>query len=147
MTRFFPFAAPILTAGLLAACSSESAEPVLAAGLFVGEGRDALCIAGTGSAQRAGFIVYGAGPENCSVRGRVAYDGGKWALVPSGEGECRIPLDVGGGRVSLGPAPAACAYYCGPGVAFAGKAFSRVDPSNAAATRAPMTDLAGDPLC
>jgi hypothetical protein len=146
--RFLPSAVVFLALMLLAACSNDPAEPVLAAGLFAGEGRDALCIAGTGAEQRAGFIAYGIGEENCSARGRIEHEGGKWALVPSGENECRFPLEVSEGRISLGQGPASCSYYCGPGAAFAGKSFRRVDPGDAtAAGRNPMTDLAGDPLC
>ena len=134
---------------LLAACSDQAPAPSIA-GMFAGEGRNALCIAGSASQQRAGFITYGQGGNNCSARGRVEADGEGWALVPSGEGEgeCRIPLSVDGDSISLGSGDSSCAYYCGPGATFAGKSFRRVDPADGvAAARNPMVDFAGDPLC
>ena len=45
-----------------------------------------------GGAQRAGFIVYGEGDANCSASGRIEQAGAGWALVPTGDAECRIPL-------------------------------------------------------
>ena len=128
------------------ACAQEEPPPpqpaaALAPGTFVGGERDALCIGGSGQAQRAGVVVYGADNANCAVTGRIEQAGAGWALIPAGDAACRIPLTIQGDRVALGTAPAACAYYCGPGVSLAGKAFDR------AATSGPVTDLAGDPLC
>jgi hypothetical protein len=137
--RFIPFA--VL---LLAACSKEPAAPNLASGSFSGEGRDALCIAAPGPEQRAGFIIYGEGDSNCSARGRIEGKDGSWTLVPSGEGDCRIPLSVAGGRISLGTGGPSCTYYCGPGASFAGKTFDSVA---SATKRSPTTDFAGEPLC
>ena len=132
---------------LLAACSDQTSKPGIS-GIFAGGGRNALCIRGSTGQQRAGFIAYGEGGNNCSARGRVEADGAGWALVPSGEGECRIPLSVEGDRVSLGASHPSCAYYCGPSAAFAGKSFDRANPADAvAAASNPMVDFAGEPLC
>lgn len=137
----------ILTFALtVTACAQEEAPPqqptaALASGVFAGGERDALCIGGTGGAQRAGFVVYGADNANCTASGRIEQAGAGWALIPVGDNACRIPLTVEGDRVSLGAAPAACGYYCGPGVSLAGKSFER------RADDKPVTDLAGDPLC
>jgi hypothetical protein len=135
MRRFVPFAL------LLAACSQEPAPTQLTAGTFAGEGRDRLCIAGEAGAYRAGLIAYGGGDANCSATGRLEQAGTGWALVPRGEGECRIPLEIQGSSVRIGQPPAACAYYCGPGAGLAGKSFNRSDMG------AKAVDLAGDPLC
>lgn len=127
---------------LLAACSQEK-EPAtaLATGTFAGEGRDRLCIAGEAGNYRAGLIIFGAGDVNCSASGRLEVKDGKIALIPRGEGDCRIPISIEGNAVRIGELPAACSYYCGPSATMAGKAFERAD---ALATAA---DLAGDPLC
>jgi hypothetical protein len=133
---------------LLAACSQESAPTGVSPGLFAGEGRDALCIAGEPGNQRAGFIAYGDGETNCSARGRIEVEGGGFALVPQGEGDCRIPLTQSQTGVTLGKAPASCSYYCGPGAGFEGKSFRRASPGDEGAARTnPMVDFAGDPLC
>ena len=133
---------PILTlALLLAACSQQPAEPSLSTGTFAGGGRDRLCFAGEAGNYRAGLIAFGAGDVNCSAIGRVEFQGGQVALVPRGEGGCRIPLIVAGNSVRIGEVPAACAYYCGPGATMAGKSFNRADMG------ATAVDLAGDPLC
>ena len=138
------FAIPRALAALaaLAACSKpQAAAPPLVAGTYGGAGRDALCLAGEGDASRAGFITYGADNANCSASGRLVAAGAGWELVPAGEGECRIPLKFGDGTVTLGAQSAVCAYYCGPGVSFAGKSFSTSSKPGAA------VDVAGDPLC
>lgn len=138
----------IFSALLIAACSTEPADPGPAPGLFAGEGRDALCMSGTSGEQRAGFITYGQGGNNCSARGRIERQGSILSVVPHGEGDCRIPLVVDGDRISMGPGHPSCDYYCGPGATFAGKNFRRVAPGDAAAAaRNPMTDFAGEPLC
>ena len=122
--------------------------PGVSAGLFAGEGRNALCIAGAAGDLRGGFIVYGSGNENCSARGRIVDDGAGFALVPQGEGDCRIPLTQDAAGVTLGNSPASCSYYCGPGATFDGTAFRPVGSGDAAATASnPMVDFAGDPLC
>lgn len=131
----------IALALLLAACSKQPAEPALVVGTFAGEGRDRLCIAGEAGGQRAGLIAYGKGDVNCSASGSLQQAGEGWVLVPKGEGDCRIPLEIGGNSVRIGQPPAACSYYCGPGATMAGKSFNR------AAEASPVVDLAGDPLC
>ena len=126
----------------ITACAKEDAPaPALPAGVYPGSGRDALCIAGQGGAQRAGFVVYGADDANCSAGGRIEAAGDGWTLIPVGDLACKIPLSVAAGRVSIGRVPPACAYYCGPGVTLNGKSFGPVTQGK------PPTDLAGDPLC
>lgn len=135
---------------LLAACSEEPAPPPsgLSIGLFAGEGRDALCIAGEPGEQRAGFITYGSGDANCAARGRIVAEGAGFALLPQGEGDCRIPVTQDEAGVKLGQLPGACSYYCGPDVHADGKSFRRVSPSDsAAASSTRIVDFAGDPLC
>ena len=134
--RSLPFSAL-----LLAACSQQPVTPDLATGNYAGGGRNRLCIAGEGEARRAGLIVYGPGDANCSASGRIEQSGAGWALVPRGEGECRIPLILAGEQFRIGAVPVACSYYCGPGATLDGHTFGKTT----AAT--PVTDLAGDPLC
>lgn len=126
---------------VLAACSQQPAEPTLATGTFAGEGRDRLCIAGEPGNYRGGLIAFGEGDVNCSASGRIEVRGGGLALLPRGEGDCRIPLIGGGNSIRVGEVPAACSYYCGPGATLAGKNYNRMDG------RSQATDLAGDPLC
>ena len=130
-----------LLALLLAACSQEPSQPSLTSGTFAGEGRDRLCVAGEAGAYSAGLIAYGTGDANCSASGALEPAGEGWVLVPRGEGDCRIPLQIEGNTVRVGEPPAACSYYCGPGASLAGKTFNRSD------TGAKAADLAGDPLC
>ena len=101
----------LILAPLLAACSQEAAQPSLATGTFAGEGRDRLCIAGDPGAYRAGLIAYGEGNANCSAAGRLEQSGATWVLVPQGEGDCRIPLEINGNIARIGRPPAACSYY------------------------------------
>jgi len=131
----------LILALLLAACSKQPAEPSLTTGTFAGEGRDRLCIAGEPGNYRAGLIAYGEGNVNCSASGHLEKTEADWALVPRGEGDCRIPLSIDGNIVRIGEVPAACAYYCGPGAAIAGKSYNRSDMGGKA------VDLAGDALC
>jgi len=126
---------------LLAACSQEGAQTALSTGTFAGDGRDRLCIAGEPGAYRAGLIAYGPGDSNCSAAGRLEQAGSGWALVPRGEGGCRIPVEIAGNRVSIGQPPAACSYYCGPGARLAGKSFALGRQQSA------PTDFGGEPLC
>ena len=135
MRRILPIAL------LVAACSQEPASPTLVPGTFAGEARDRLCIAGEAGAYRAGLIAYGEGDSNCSASGRIEPATSGWQLIPTGEGDCKIPVDIQGNVVRIGQVPAACAYYCGPGAALNGKTFNRADMG------ARVTDLAGDPLC
>ena len=133
---------PILPlALLLAACSQQPAEQSLTTGTFAGEGRDRLCVAGESGNYRGGLIAFGADDVNCSASGRIELPGGNAVLIPRGDGACRIPLTVEGNVVRIGEVPAACSYYCGPGVTMSRKSFARSD------TGAPATDFAGDPLC
>jgi hypothetical protein len=123
---------------LLAACSPETPEKAPERALYAGDGRDRLCIAG----ERVGFITYGAGDANCSVRGRIDRAGEQLlTIVPEGDQDCRIAAREQAGTIRLGKAEAACAYYCGPGAGFAGKAFGRRPSAS------PAVDFAGDPLC
>ena len=126
---------------LLAACSQQPADSPISTGTYAGQGRDRLCIAGEGDSLRAGLIAYGPGDINCSAAGRLEQAGAGWALVPKGEGECRIPLEIEGNVVRLGQPPASCAYYCGPGADMAGKTYNR------AGMGAKAVDLAGEALC
>ena len=126
---------------LLAACSQQQAEPGVKPGTFAGEGRDRVCIAGEAGALQAALISYGNGDVNCSAAGRLEQAEGNWVLLPNGEGDCRIPLEIQGDAVHVGQPPAACSYYCGPGATVAGKKFQRSESASKA------VDLAGDPLC
>ena len=131
----------LVLALLLAACSRQPAAPSLTTGTFVGDGRDRLCIGGEPGSYRAGLIAYGDGDVNCSAAGRLERTNAGWALVPKGEGDCRIPLAIDGNMVRIGQVPAACSYYCGPGATLAGKSYNRSDMG------AQAVDLAGEPLC
>lgn len=126
---------------LLAACSQQPAEPSLTTGTFAGAARDRLCITGEPGSYRGGLIAYGAGDANCSASGRIEAVNGQIALVPRGEGACRIPLTLDGNVVRIGEVPPACSYYCGPDATMAGKTYNRADMG------ATAVDLAGDPLC
>ena len=123
---------------LLAACSQEPADRPAEKMLYAGEGRDRLCLAG----DRVGFIAYGEGDANCSVRGRIDRAGEQLLTVlPDGDQDCRIELHEQGGTIRIGEAAADCSYYCGPGASFAGKGFARSESAS------PAVDFAGDPLC
>ena len=127
---------------LLAACSQgQEPPPSIVTGNFAGDGRDRLCIAGEPGNYRSGLIAFADSDANCSASGRIEIQAGKIALVPRGEGDCRIPLAVEGNMVRIGEIPPACSYYCGPNASMSGKSFSRVDSG------ATAVDLAGDPLC
>lgn len=126
---------------LLAACSQQAENSQIPTGTYTGQGRDRLCIAGEAGSYRAGLIAFGKGDINCSVSGELAAEGGKYVLVPHGEGDCRIPLEIVGNVVRVGQPPAACNYYCGPGADIGGKTYNRADMG------ATAVDLAGDPLC
>ncbi len=126
----------------LTGCSKESpAPPGAPGGTFIGAGRNAMCIAGGRGAQRAGIIVYGEGNLNCSASGTLEVAGGAMTLVPSGDAECRIPITLTAGTMTIGALPAACAYYCATGARLDGQAFT------GSAEARPVTDFAGDPLC
>jgi len=122
---------------LLTACSPKAPEPPAERLLYAGDGRDRLCVAG----QRGGFIIYGEGNANCSARGKIERSGDRFTLIPDGDSDCRILADMNGDGLRLGARSTACAYYCGPGADYAGKALAK----NASAS--PAVDFAGDPLC
>ena len=122
---------------LLSTCSPAAPEPESGRRLYAGEGRDRLCMTG----DRVGFIAYGEGDTNCSVRGRLERAENRLTLVPDGDADCRIEVQEEGETLRLGGVTAACAYYCGPGASFAGKAFTESASASAA------VDFAGDPLC
>ena len=122
---------------VIAACSPEAPPPAQERATYAGQGRDRLCV----NADRAGFIAYGEGDSNCSVRGRVRADGDRLAIIPEGDEDCRIEAARQADRITLGARSAACAYYCGPGADFTGKAFAKRDSAS------PAVDFAGDPLC
>lgn len=126
---------------LLAACSQQEKDPSIPTGSYAGQGRDRLCIAGEAGNYRGGLIAFGDGETNCSASGRLLAEGGKYVLIPRGEGDCRIPLEIKANLVKVGQPPAACAYYCGPDAEMAGRAFNKAD------TGSQVVDLAGDPLC
>ena len=126
---------------LLAACSQQAENPSIPTGTYAGEGRDRLCIAGGVGDYRGGLIAFGPSDINCSASGSVVVEGGKFLLIPRGEGDCRIPLEISGNVVRVGEPPAACGYYCGPGADMAGRTYNKADMG------AKAVDLAGDPLC
>jgi hypothetical protein len=128
---------------LLAGCSPSNPAPsALAVGNYVGSGRNALCIAGSPGKQRAGFIIYGEGNQNCSARGSISEERGlAWVMKPDGDEACRFDFSVSEGRLIPGPAQPQCAYYCGPVVPRKAEQFVLDTKVPAAA------DLAGDPLC
>jgi hypothetical protein len=133
MRRLFP-----VLLLMLAACSPHAAKPPAERLLYAGEGRDRLCLAG----ERGGIIVYGKGDANCTARGRVDRRGEHLlTIIAGGDQDCRIDLHEQSGSIRLGNMAAGCAYYCGPGANYAGKAFAK----NASAS--PAVDFAGDPLC
>ena len=124
---------------LLASCSDEPAEEVLKEGTYFGQGRDALCIVGKDSPQRFAFITCAAkGDTNCAAEGRVEHGKDGWALVPAGEGGCRIPVTANGDTLAFGQVPAACSYYCGPDAAFSGQQFGWKDTSDMLLTQEPL---------
>jgi hypothetical protein len=123
---------------LLTACSPKAPEPPAEHLLYAGEGRDRLCMAG----DHVGFITYGEGDANCSVRGRAGRTSDHLlTIVPDGDRDCRIELQEQPGSLRLGKVSAGCAYYCGPSATYSGKAFAK------APSASPAVDFAGDPLC
>lgn len=120
--------------------AASTTEPAAASGLsiFAGAGRDRFCL--DPRAGRAGFITYGDGDANCSVRASVQQTGDRIAITPDGDQSCRIDGVLAGTQIRLGEVGPGCDYYCGPGADFAGRIFERSAGGTA-------TDLAGDPLC
>jgi hypothetical protein len=141
----------LLSLPLLAACQQDAgqqeagqqaervAERPLQVVTYAGEGRDRLCL--NESAGRIGFITYGEGDVNCSVRAALTRSGDQISIAPDGDQSCRIGATLGDGRLTLGELGQSCAYYCGPDASFAGKSFRQLPEA------VPVTDLAGDPLC
>ena len=136
----------LLSLPLLAACQQEAgqqaeqvAERPPQVVTYAGEGRDRLCL--NESAGRIGFITYGEGDVNCSVRAALTRSADQLAIAPDGDQSCRIAATLGDDRLALGELGQSCAYYCGPGASFAGKSFGQLPDA------VPVTDLAGDPLC
>ena len=134
---------------LLTACGEQDAsvtanQPAGAAAAqsavqtFAGQGRDRLCLDERGG--RAGLITYGQGDANCSIRGAVQRSGERITIAPDGDDSCRVAGTIAGNEVTLGPRTPGCAYYCGPTADYSGRSFT-------ADNVAPVTDLAGDPLC
>lgn len=141
MLKLLPAAALILVAG----CSDESAAPLLKQGTYLGGGRNALCISGEAAPQHGAFIAFApTGDNNCAAQGRVERQAGGWALVPAGEGDCRIPIISNGESLAFGPVPATCAYYCGPGANFVGQQFKWTDTSGTIRKEEP---LGNDGVC
>lgn len=123
---------------LLSACTQESPQKTRETALYAGKGRDRLCIKG----DRIGFITYGAGNVNCSVRGHVGRSGEHLlSIVPDGDPDCSIKAAQDAESIRLGKLDQACAYYCGPNASFDGKVFAKTPSAS------PAVDLAGDPLC
>ena len=130
---------------LIAACSQPPTVPALEPGTYFGAGRDALCIIGDQVPQKFAFIAFAAeGDTNCAAEGRVERRGDGWVLVPNGEGDCRMPLASDGKTLRLGPATAACAYYCGPGARLSGQSFHWTDTQDLLLVTNP---LAHDGVC
>ena len=144
MRFLFPFAA----ACLLIACREQGpadgasprsdAKQAEASALvtYAGAGRDRLCL--NPQTGRAGFITYGEGNNNCSVRGAI---GDPNFIRPDGDTACTIIFNRDGESIQLLAGGPGCSYYCGPTASFAGKSFKKAE------TAEPVTDLAGDPLC
>ena len=125
---------------ILASCSSPKEEAaVLKPGTYFGKGRNAACVIGDKSPQRFAFIAFAsAGDANCAAEGRIEVTGGAYSFVPSGEGPCRIPVTVTGDKLAIGPAPAACSYYCGPGATLGGQSFAWRDTSDMLLAQQPL---------
>ena len=136
----------LLPLAVLASCSPPKEEaPLLKPGVYFGGGRDAACVIGDAAPQRFAFIAFAEqGDTNCAAEGRIERDGQAWAFVPKGEGPCRIPVTASGDVLAFGKAPAACAYYCGPGAAVKGQRFQWKDSS---AMLLDQNPLAHDGVC
>ena len=120
----------LLLACLIASCAKAPSERVLKPGIYFGAGRDALCVMNKAAPQHFTFIAFaGHGDSNCAAEGEIEHSANGWALVPAGEGGCRIPLRVDGDSIAIGAVPAACAYYCGPGATLNRQAFRWKDTS------------------
>ena len=102
--------------------------------------RSGLCAASDNS---AALIVYGEDDANCMVEGRIeTADDGAMALVPRGDGQCRIPIEDLGQSIRLGDGGDSCAYYCGGGAQYAGRELIKNWDETP-----DLRDAAGDPLC
>jgi hypothetical protein len=132
-----PRASLVFALLLLGGCGAPAVEPQDEANQSYRAGRDGLCL----GQSRAGLITYGQGNVNCSVAGTATRNGNSVSLIPSGDRNCRIAVQIAGDTAVIGPRSPACAYYCGPGADFAGRSLTRSASAQA------ITDLAGDPLC
>ena len=126
---------------LLTACSKPAPAPVttgLKPELYMAaDGRGRLCVGPDGKS--AAIIAFAAGsPVNCSASGRVEGAGATAALVPAGEGACRIPLRIEGDTVTVGSPGPSCDYYCGPGAAWSGQVYRWGDTSTAETLAEPL---------
>jgi hypothetical protein len=122
---------------LFAACSSPAEEASGTEPQIYRSARDGLCIAG----DRAGLITFGPANANCSVSGSFVREGERLVITPSGDQNCRVPVEIPEGRAVVGARSPACGYYCGPDADYSGRTLTRASGTPA------VTDLAGDPLC
>ena len=134
---------PIL---LLAACSegrqAQTDIPVTADGIWLGQGRDRMCVANRGGTWQVGVIAYGEGNNNCSMRAAVKQAEHGMVVQAMGDRDCEFLIESDG-KTARFPArlPDACDYYCGPTATLSGKSFT------SSPTASPAVDFAGDPLC
>ena len=126
---------------LLAACSPSATTPA-DTGLkeelyFAADGRGRLCVFPGG--RDAAIIAFARDSQNnCSAAGRIEGVGDKLALVPAGDSECRIPLQVLGDLVTVGKPGATCDYYCGPDATWGGQVYRWSDTSTADTVAEPL---------
>lgn len=135
----------ILLSLIIAGCGDQAPRadgtPTLKVGHYFEQGarRGRFCVHPGEGPQRATFITFARkGDTNCSASGTIRVEGQAMLFVPKGETECRIPLELQGDQLTLRPAPAACAYYCGPGVELGGQAFRWADTSTAKVIAEPL---------
>ena len=126
---------------LLVILGCSPAEPEAASESWA-EGRDGLCVTGSGEALRAGLIIYGGGNANCSMTGSATREGDAIRIRPAGDSQCSVEVIISGNSARVGQRSAACSYYCGPGADYSGRTLQRSDRPVTA-----VTDFASDPLC
>ena len=107
--------------------------------VFAGVGRDRLCL--DERVNRAAFISYGEGNQNCTMSGVLTRSEANATLVPDGDASCKVEVQLNGDEAKLGELRPECAYYCGPSASYAGLTFRRTNGGQ------PVTDLAGQSLC
>ncbi len=131
----------ILAAALLTSCSEPSSPPA-ATGLkeelyIAADGRGRLCVFPGG--KDAAIIAFARDSlVNCAAVGRIEGAGATVALIPAGEGACRIPLQIRGDTIIVGKPGPACDYYCGPGAALDGHEYRWTDNSTAETVKEPL---------